>query len=261
MHPILFTLGSYSLTGFQFFLFAGAVAAYAAFNWAVVRRGVDARLVPWVTVAAILGGGAGTHLLSGFVYWVSLDRSSIAFRSGLEGMTDTGVFIFAELAIVLVAWWFKARPLAVLDAAAFAAAIGSPIGRFGCLLAGCCYGQPTMMPWGFHYPADHPGTIAAHGLALHPTPLYMSLGVGCIWLVLLQRIRRNAPEGQILLLAWIGYALVRCTVEFFRADVARGSWFGGWLTTYQLICLSAAALHVAIFWWLGRRRALVTQPA
>ena len=26
-------------------------------------------------------------------------------------------------------------------------ALGHVIGRFGCLLAGCCYGLPTELPW------------------------------------------------------------------------------------------------------------------
>jgi hypothetical protein len=33
------------------------------------------------------------------------------------------------------------------------------------------------------------------------------------------------------------HACTRFTVECFRADFARGAWFGGWLTTYQLMCL------------------------
>ncbi|MBC7545401.1 MAG: prolipoprotein diacylglyceryl transferase [Candidatus Sericytochromatia bacterium] len=256
MHPILFTLGNHPVTGFLFFLLLGVLGAYGAVNWAASRRGLDPKLIPWMVGATLVGGGAGTHLMSGLVYWSSLDQSSAAFRDGLSGMTDTGVFVFAEIALVLLAWRLKARPLAMLDAAAFAAATGSPIGRIGCLLAGCCYGQPTTMPWGFQYPPDHAGTLAAHGLALHPTPLYMSLGVGALWLVLLYLIRKKAPEGRILLTAWIGYAAVRVTVEFFRADVARGSWFWGTLTSYQIICLAAVALHVGIFWSIGQRRQL-----
>jgi phosphatidylglycerol:prolipoprotein diacylglycerol transferase len=253
VHPILFMLGSHPVTGFLFFILLGALAAYGALNWAARRRGLDPGVIPWMVMAVLAGGGAGTHLMAGLVYWCSLDRSAAAFQSGLAGMTDTGLFVFAELALVFLAWRLKVRPLAMLDAAAFAAATGSPIGRIGCLLAGCCYGQPTTMPWGFFYPPDHPGAIAAHGLALHPTPLYMSLGVGTLWVILYWQIRKNVPEGRILLTAWIGYAIVRVTVEFFRADLARGSWFWGTLTSYQIICLAAAALHVGIFWAIGRR--------
>ncbi len=45
------------------------------------------------------------------------------------------------------------------------------VGRFGCLLFGCCYGLPTTLPWGIGFPsAEDGGTIPRH-----PTQLYESL--------------------------------------------------------------------------------------
>jgi prolipoprotein diacylglyceryltransferase len=98
-------------------------------------------------------------------------------------------------------------------------------------------------------------------MALHPTPVYMSLGVGAVWLGLLWLIRRQAKPGRVLLAAWAGYACVRFTVEFFRADIARGAWFGGTLTTYQLIVASALLLHVLLAWLMWPRQEQAVQQA
>ena len=60
------------------------------------------------------------------------------------------------------------------DAIAPGIALGHVVGRFGCLLAGCCYGKPTTLPWGMTFTdtfaASNVGT-PLH-VALHPTQLY-----------------------------------------------------------------------------------------
>ena len=32
-------------------------------------------------------------------------------------------------------------------------AMAHAIGRLGCLMAGCCFGEPTDMAWGIHFPS------------------------------------------------------------------------------------------------------------
>jgi phosphatidylglycerol:prolipoprotein diacylglycerol transferase len=246
MHPELFTLAGVTITSFQLFLFLAIVSAHFAVYWAAERLGVEERTIRLTAVAALVGGVVGSQAMTGLVYWLSLDQSYAALQSGLGAMSDTGLFVFAEILIAATAWFLGKSPLRTLDTWAFAAAIGSPVGRIGCLLAGCCFGQPTTMPWGFYYPHNHKGMVAAAGLAIHPTPLYMSLGVFSVWLLLRSMIRRKTPPGSILITAWLGYATVRFSVEFFRADPTRGLWVGETLTTYQLIVATAALLHLLL---------------
>ncbi|MFT4572446.1 MAG: phosphatidylglycerol:prolipoprotein diacylglycerol transferase [Hyphomicrobiaceae bacterium] len=246
MHPHLFTLGSVSVSSYEFFLFLALVAVHFAVYWAADRLGIEDRTVKLTALGALVGGVVGAKAMTGLVYWVSLDQSAEALQRGLGAMSDTGLFVFAEILIGLAAWMLSKDPLRVLDVWAFAAVIGSPIGRLGCLMAGCCYGQATTMPWGLTYPHTHHGAIAARGLPLHPTPLYMAAGVFCVWLLLRAMIQRRTPPGSILITAWLGYATVRFSVEFFRADLSRGAWFGDTLTTYQLIVATAAVLHLLL---------------
>ena len=48
------------------------------------------------------------------------------------------------------------------------------IGRFGCLLAGCCYGRPSDVPWAITFtdPVAAANVGTPLGIPLHPTQLY-----------------------------------------------------------------------------------------
>jgi len=48
------------------------------------------------------------------------------------------------------------------------------------------------------------------------------------------------------------YSILRFVVEFFRGDAARGVYFGGYISTSQIISLLSFALSLFMLWWLGR---------
>lgn len=71
----------------------------------------------------------------------------------------------------------------VIDLYAWAIPAALILNRIACLLAGCCYGLPTQLPWGVSYADQFPifqhhqatGMIAEDALrsaAVHPVPLY-----------------------------------------------------------------------------------------
>src|SRR5262249_805035 len=83
-----------------------------------------------------------------------------------------------------------ARPLFPFLAAACvvppALALGIPLGRIGCFLNGCCYGDVCHLPWAVRFPAHSPpwsdevdlgriSPVDAWSLPLHPTQLYSFL--------------------------------------------------------------------------------------
>ena len=100
-------------------------------------------------------------------------------------------------------------------------ALGHVVGRLGCLLAGCCYGTPTTLPWAitFTNPLAAANVGTPLGVPLHPTQLYDAGAELLILIVLLVTERRGRPfAGRTFWLYMLLYAISRFVVEFYRGD-------------------------------------------
>jgi phosphatidylglycerol:prolipoprotein diacylglycerol transferase len=147
---------------------------------------------------------------------------------------------------------FPLRP--VLDVVAPALALGIALGRFGCFLNGCCYGDRCDLPWAVSFPpgrrrgrSDKPGLIDASApgsLPVHPTQLYSALD-GLILLALLSAyypLRRR--DGEVMALLMVSYPVTRFLIEHLRND--EGAFFAG-MTISQNI--SVALLLCGLLSW------------
>lgn len=101
--------------------------------------------------------------------------------------------------------------------------IGHATGRFGCFLAGCCYGKGTDLFWGIHL----------HGVDRHPTQLLEFFLLLILGLYLLKSKR---PHASLISLYLVSYGLIRLFIEALRGDIIRGLW--GPLTPSQWISLA-----------------------
>ncbi len=179
------------------------------------------------------------------------------FKPWKGGLVFYGGFIFAS---AFAFWYIRRHRLPfwkIADVFGYILPLGLFLGRVGCLLNGCCYGQPTRMPWGVRYAAwqgpweEHvkAGWIAksaSHSLHVHPTQLYEAFIGLAIFLVLYFGLYpRKRRDGQVFAAFLAAYGVGRFTVEMFRAD-PRGSVLG--LSTSQLISLLMLALALWIFW-------------
>jgi phosphatidylglycerol:prolipoprotein diacylglycerol transferase len=170
-----------------------------------------------------------------------------------------GVFYGGLIAAVGVALWLVRRyelPMwTTADLFAPGIALGHVIGRFGCLLAGCCYGRPTSMPWAvtFTDPVAAANVGTPLGIPLHPTQLYDAGAELLILVVLLATERKGRPfPGRTFWLYILLYGISRFIIEFFRGD-DRGMILG--VSTSQFVSLVAIPLAVAVLLRL-RNRAL-----
>ncbi|MBT3236843.1 MAG: hypothetical protein HN353_12885 [Bdellovibrionales bacterium] len=115
--------------------------------------------------------------------------------------------------------------------------VGHGIGRIGCFLAGCCFGQQCRLPW----------AIELHGAMRHPVQLYEALSlllmsIPILYLILVKRW----SNWSIIALYFTLYSLVRFFLEFFRGDIVRGVHAGA-LSTSQFISLAVIILVGLIF--------------
>ena len=98
--------------------------------------------------------------------------------------------------MLLWAWRRGLLWLAVMDLCAVPLAVGYGIGRIGCQLSGDGdYGKPWDGPWAMAYPH---GTVPTD-VTVHPTPIYETLAMGVLGL-LLWRVRDQVRPGALFAL-------------------------------------------------------------
>jgi phosphatidylglycerol:prolipoprotein diacylglycerol transferase len=254
MFPELFRIGNFPINTYGVllalaFLCALLIAAKLAARDGLPRERVyDLGL--WMLLAAIVGSKAlmlftepGYRENPWRLFSLDFLRSGGVFYGGFIGAAAVGYFLIRRYKLP---WWETA------DAFAPGIALGNAIGRQGCFAAGCCWGKPTLLPWGVHFTelgheVTGVPTIPAHlddpaqqaywadklgGLFqpvhLHPTQLYESFGALLIFFFLLWLHRRKVFSGQVILFYAALYAVMRFTIEIFRDD-PRGDILG--LTT------------------------------
>jgi len=118
---------------------------------------------------------------------------------------------------------------------------------FGCLLAGCCFGRPTDVPWAITFtdPVAYANAGTDLGTPLHPTQLYDSISGMLLCLVTLAYYPFRRRTGEVLALGWIAYPINRFMIEFLRSDEA--GQFGTSLTIAQWVSLGLFASGVMFY--------------
>lgn len=150
------------------------------------------------------------EIMNDFSFWTG---GGFVFYGGLIG----GALFVLLYRLLKLPWKFE-----IFWAIVPALTIGHSIGRFGCFLAGCCFGAETDWPWGIHL----------HGSDRHPTQLIEAVGLMALGLYLLK-----SKKDKLLLIVdyLLFYGGLRMLVEVLRGDDIRGKW--GLLTPSQWISL------------------------
>jgi phosphatidylglycerol:prolipoprotein diacylglycerol transferase len=174
----------------------------------------------------------------------SLVRAGGVFYGGLIGALVVAILLVRRYRLPL---WTTA------DLFAPGIALGHVIGRFGCLLAGCCYGRPTDLPWGvtFTDPVAAANVGTPLGDPLHPTQLYDAGAELLILLFLLATERRGRPfPGRTFWGYMALYGVSRFIVEIYRGD-PRGVIMG--LATSQFVSVLIVPISLVMLWRLASR--------
>jgi phosphatidylglycerol---prolipoprotein diacylglyceryl transferase len=233
-----------------------AAAYLLGLQLAIVRSrkaGLDGARVLDLGVYIVIAALVGAKLLLLFVNFNYFRNNPneilVLARSG-------GVFYGGLIAATLVAFWYIRRhglPFwTTCDMFAPGIALGHVIGRLGCLMAGCCYGRPTSVPWAvtFTDPFAQSNVGTPLGVPLHPTQVYEA-GAELLILVFLLATERKGRTyaGRTFWAYMLLYAISRYIIEFYRGD-PRGMVLG--MSTSQFISLILAPLSLAMLAWLRR---------
>ncbi|MBL9167955.1 MAG: prolipoprotein diacylglyceryl transferase [Verrucomicrobiales bacterium] len=258
MHKIALELGSFTIHWYGVFVGLGCLMGL----WTASRRGLLDRFAPdkaydvglWILLGALIG--ARTLYVTSYWEEEFASKSWLAvlnIRQG--GLVFYGGFIGSCLAVILYCW-LKREPLwRLADMLAPSISLGSAFGRIGCLMTGCCYGKACSLPWGIHFPSDHP----TFGTSVHPTQIYDSLINLAVYGGLEYAYRHKRFDGQIFALWLILYPIARSLTELFRGDYPQ-RYIGGILTPAQLLSVGILAVGVVLYRFLPRRLSRVAPP-
>ncbi|MBP7146072.1 MAG: prolipoprotein diacylglyceryl transferase [Acidobacteria bacterium] len=215
----------------------------------------------WVVLIGLIGAKAALVVIE--ADWYLADPWRVLSADFFQAAGVVWAAVLAGAGTLLFLAWRRALPLGQLaDAMALPLPLAQALGRAGCLLAGCCFGSECALPWAvtYHSSLAHERTGVPLGVPLHPAPVYEMLWCLAIVLPALVLLRRHRRfPGEVTLAYFALYGTGRFLVEFARGDDVRGLWFGGTLSTSQVISLAAVPLALAT-WGVLRRRVTV-RPA
>jgi len=256
MHPILFSIGSWPVYSYGVLLAAAYLIGLQLGVVRARRAGVDPARVMDLGIYLIIAALVGAKLMLIAVDW---DYFASQPRELLSLVRAGGVFYGGLIAAVVVGLWlvrrYKLPAWATADLMAPGIALGHVVGRFGCLMAGCCYGRPTDVAWGITFTdplaATNVGTPL--GIPLHPTQLYDAGAELLILGLLLGTERKGRPfAGRTFWTYMLLYGISRFVIEFYRGDANRGTVMAD-LSTSQFVSLLLVPASLLMLAVLRRR--------
>lgn len=113
-------------------------------------------------------------------------------------------------------------------------------GRIGCFLSGCCYGIESK----FGFTATRAIVSSCNHVNRFPVQLLESFINLIIFFVILSLFRKRILNGRLIYIYLLCYSFARFLLEFLRADVYRGIYFGLSTSSWISIVIFAASAFI-----------------
>lgn len=214
-------------------------------GWFLLRRFQEPLLLDSsqkfsLLIGAFCGAMLGAKLPFALADWEGLQSGAVWFSNGktiLCGMV--GAYLGVE-----VAKWIADVRIKTGDSFAVPMAVAVGIGRFSCLVAGCCYGTPSSLPWAMRFSLADQGAVPRHPTQLYEALFHLTMAALLLWLY-----RRQMARGQLIKLYIIMYLFYRFFSEAIRPEPR--IWLG--LTSYQWFALAMLPIFL-LLWWRDAHR-------
>lgn len=211
--------------------------------WTVVGVIAGARLM-YVLVEILRGSTTGQGFREDPLSILYVWKGGLVMYGGLIGATTLGLWAAKREHL---------RPWHALDLGLVAGFVGQAIGRVGCLLVGDDYGKVVPKAWEWlPFPITlrvpqilpHESLFGSEnaGQLLFATQPLMSIKALIVAFVGYQVLKRRRYAGQATLWMLLTYGVLRFSVEMLRGDAVRGVWFGGAISTSQIVSLAMIAV-------------------
>ena len=213
--PVAFTIGAISIRWYGIFIALAIVWLVAWMTWQSKR---GARISYDTVFAAALVGIPSGVIISRLLHVIDLwdhymqNPGEIIGAGGLTAYgavlgASLGIWVYCRIARVKIGYFFDLLAPAVIVAQAV-------IGRIGCTLNGCCFGDSCSLPWAITY--TDPTSLGFGVGAVHPTQVYEII-FGLICFVVLVKLKgRFKPAGSLYLIYLGLYSMWRIGIDFLR---------------------------------------------
>ena len=264
--PVAFTIGSLEIRWYGI-MAAIAVAALLVIMLREAKRLGITRDIYSIFLWGVIGGVIGGRLAYVIYYWehfMANPREIIAFAGLAQMGMIIGIFVAALIYMAVTRMRFTTL-LSIGDAFVAAAFLALAIGRIGCTLNGCCYGQPSpfhFFPLAVIYSPRNTMAPEFWGVPLYPTQLYHVFWNLIVFGIIWGFRRRFKPEGSLFLFGFSIYAIGDLFLRFLRGG--RGVTLFWGLDIPQVVDL--AILVIFLSWLIiklrqFKKQSLATAPA
>jgi phosphatidylglycerol:prolipoprotein diacylglycerol transferase len=230
LHPVLFHLGYFAVTGYAVLIGLGMVGGMVVAYLAAQRRGLDPTRALDASLVAALGGLAGGRVVYVLAHWAYYsDHLKKALRPWDGGLAWHGALAGGLVAVLAYCAVRRMSPALVLDLLTPGAGLLAACSWLGCFLNGCACGMET-----------YPGQGLLWTLSMELPDLYG------IWM--------PRVAVQLLGAVWGGVALAG-TVAAWRCTRIKGILFPLWLALYSGGSFGLDALRGDEMVWVAGWRA------
>lgn len=239
-NPVAFSIFGLDIMWYAILITSGIIIATAICCLRAPSHGLTSeQILNFVIIcipAAIIGARA-YYVLFNWEYYAGDIMKIINIRGG--GLAIHGGLLVGLGVAALLCYFWKVRPLNLMDLIVPSVALGQAIGRWGNYFNSEAHGGPTDLPW----------AVMINGQSCHPTFLYESIWCFILFILLLCIDKHRKFEGQVFLLYGILYSLERFFVEALRTD----SLMIGPFKQAQVISLCVIIVFVITYIILNKR--------
>ncbi|MCA9055947.1 MAG: prolipoprotein diacylglyceryl transferase, partial [Planctomycetaceae bacterium] len=219
----------------------------------------------WTLIFGVLGGRLFYIIQHGDVVFAGAQglgqKLFAAINLSRGGLVLIGAMLGGAVGFFGLCYRRGIAALPLLDLLTPSIFVGVGFGRIGCLLYGCCYGDPSSLPWAVTFGPESAAfealmqrgfvlPSAAACMPLHPTQVYSSINGFLLALVTWAYYRHRRHGGDVFAIGMMLYAITRFLIEFVRADEL--GQLGTGLTISQLLSLGLFAVGLGLTLWLRR---------
>lgn len=234
VYPILLRVGDFTLYSYGVIVVLAIVVGGYVARRLLKHLGLDPDLAIELAGAAALGGFAGARLYWLVEHWSEVRGDVLHHAIAGAGFTWYGGLLGGVAAVIAVAS-FRRVPLGIVaNVMAPTVALSYAVGRIACQLAGDgTYGRPSDLPWAMSYPRGMMPT----SVRVQPTPVYETLSMLLVFLILYRLARRPQPGWYVFAWFLVLSGIERFAIEFLRRNPV---WVAG-LTPPQWFALASVA--------------------